>query len=942
MRFQFYSALVIRIEYSPSGCFRDIPTAVVANRELGGAEVTVEEHCSEVIIDTGRLVVHYQPGTMGLSRDNLWVEWMDSSTRREWRPGDVDTLNLGGTLRSLDGFGAEKLYKVDPGVISRSKYFVLDDSTTPGHDTDGDSLWPQFEEGYVDIYFAVYDDFTQGLQAYAGLTGRVPMIPRRALGLWFSRYYPYSNYEFREIVRKFEKLKVPLDVLVMDVDWHLWGWEGFDWDTDLIPDPSDLLVWLHERGLLVGANVHPGGVPDQDSHSAKMRDALGWDSNTPVKLDLTDPDQAHAYMDVAHQPVMEQGIDFWWVDGDSAHMQGLDSQHATNHVYFTFTKQHSDARPMILSRFGGLGSHRYPIGFSGDTKSDWAALAYQVEFTSTAGNALMPYWSHDIGGFCGNRIDSQLYVRWVQFGALSPILRLHSDHGYRAPWDYGPEVYAAFKKAYDLRLSLIPYIYSLCRESHSDSMPLVRPMYYHWPEDEECYQRGSQFMLGPWLLACPVTYPASGGRAHVEVYLPDGIWFDYWTGHRIDGGRSILYPCPLDRTPLFVRAGAVIPTQNPMSKASACCPDPLVIHAYPGADGGFTIYEDDGETQDWERGEFTLCPVTMVREGDGVKVSVGPAEGQFIGWKRERNVIVQMHGAGESATQEKVIDLRDGAEFLFTETEVPPSSDIAEDFEVSLAMIQGTAQLPALLQLSAVHGIKNMQLSVDLPEGWSVNPHHISSSGLSMYTLQIPRHQPPGIYNISAQACISQDDILIQDSTNMEWAYASITQFNILGTFSNNCNSGMEIPYPPEADCGRSASYNGRVWKPINDTAVIGDVLPVRYIDLTRHFGPICDVVAYAMTWIHSEWPRDVSFDIGADDGIIAWLNGAVILSAPEPGPAAPGQFRASVHLRAGWNQVMLKIGQLFGDWGFYFEIRTPDGNPAEGLRISPTGTCEI
>lgn len=953
MRFSFYSDSIIRIEYSPEGCFRDNCTCVISNRDLAGTELTEAQHESELILHTPKLSIRCNP-----KFGNFKIEWQSHT----WSPGIDDTDNLGGTIKSLDGAGAGRLPEIGKGALSRQKYFVIDDSHSPGCEIDKDSLIPQNSDDYRDIYFAAYDNYTEGLQALAMLTGRIPMIPRYALGLWYSRYYPCSDNDYKRITRMFKKIGIPLDVMVLDVDWHKYGWEGYDWNTDLIPDPKGLIKWFHDREIRVSLNVHPGGIPADDSHAHIIREVLGLDqSHEPIRLNLADATTSGTYMELLHRPLMDIGVDFWWIDGDAAEMPGLDSQLRTNSVYYDFSQKYSSSRPMILSRYGGLGSQRYPVGFSGDTKSDWAVLRYEVNFTSTAGNALMPYWSHDIGGFSGNHLDPQLYIRWVQFGALSPFLRLHSDHGDRAPWEYGTEITSAFKRAYELRMSLVPYLYSLCYQASNESMPIMRPLYLTWPDDEECYNHDGQYTIGDALLACPVTWPAARGHAHVDIYLPEGIWWDFESGRRYDGSCSITYPCPIDKTPLLARAGAIIPCQSLGARASDPCPDPLILHMFAGADGEFTLYEDDGHTQANERGEYALTRLILHQEKESIRFIIEPVKGRFTELKESRRLDIRLHGVAkpEQVTingiaaefdycpnrneASLICNLRtaDRVEILFENAQAAFNLEPTRELEISSALIQSSGDIPPRLVLSALYEpcttYSNLEFNVELPDGWSYTPAIDSRPNFRSLNIDIPKCPHPGHYRIISKATLPVGNKIEHAECIMDWVYASVTNFRVIGTFDNHGNSGMDISYGPEIDFGFHPVHDGRCWEKLSDNAITGDIMPLRYIDLTAHFGQINDAVAYAITYIHSEYPREVRFDLGADDGLIAWLNGQEILREPQPGPAAPGQFKVPVRLKAGWNQVMLKIGQIFGEWGFYFEIRKNTGEPAESLQISNT-----
>gem|GEM_PF-412167 len=956
-RFQFYSDSIVRIEHSPGRLFRDDATAVICNRSPESAEVSEIRDGNMLVLSTPCLTIRCNPDSSHFTADDLIIKWRVRGTLRQWRFGDADDANLGGTLRSLDCVGAGKLPETQPGVLSRNMYFVLDDSSTPTIDSATGGLIEQHDRNYRDLYFTAYESYSEALRSLALLAGKIPMIPRYSLGLWFSRYFPYSDNDFREIADRFDDLGIPLDVMVFDVDWHRHGWEGYDWNTDLIPDPESLISWLHEKGMKVSANVHPGGVPDQDTHAPQIRNALGLPADKPIRLNLADKNQAEAYMNLLHRSIFDQGVDFWWIDGDAARMNGLDSQHWTNAVYYEFEKRYSDARPMILSRFGGIGSHRYPVGFSGDTRSDWSALKYEVEFTSKSGNALMPYWSHDIGGFSGNHLDSELYIRWLQFGALSPFLRVHSDHGDRAPWEYGDKVSAAFMAIYDLRKGLIPYLYSLCYEASIKSLPLLRPIYLQWPDDEESYSHSGQYMLGDALMVCPVTNPASRGHAHLDIYLPEGTWYDYWTLRRYKGGQVITYSCPINRIPLFARAGAIIPSMALSEKTVNPCPDPLTIHIFYGEGGEFTLYEDDGSTQANERGEYALTRFTAKHENNLVRFIISPAEGTFYGMRSTRETVLCLHGVSQPAavildgkevyfqydeqsaraTMSFTLDCSRGAEITFTNTAFADQVACMPALEVSAALLASEHENPPVLVVSALcedaGNYDGLTFTVNAPQDWKLTPRHDSRPNYRTFDLGIPRRQMTGHHTIEVKASIDR----MRAEAGIDWAYSSVTDFIVIGTFDNTDNHGMDVCYGPETDFGFHQSQDGRNWVHLSEEAIVGDIMPLRYIDLTRHFGPVNDVVAYAITYIHSESPRDVRLDLGSDDGIIAWLNGKEILHAPEPGPAAPGQFRIPVKLCAGWNQVMLKIGQIFGDWGFYFEIKKEDGEPAQGLRISST-----
>ncbi|HVX04229.1 MAG TPA: TIM-barrel domain-containing protein, partial [Rhodanobacteraceae bacterium] len=284
-----------------------------------------------------------------------------------------------------------------------------------------------------------------------------------------------------------------------------------------------------------------------------------------IRFDLSDRKQAEISMQYLHAPLLQQGVAFWWVDGGSgaADMPGLDPQLWTNRVFYEAAQRQTGQRGFILSRYGGWGSERYPAYFTGDTYSEWPVLAYEVAYSVRGGNVLIPYISHDIGGFHGGSIDFGLYARWIEFGAFSPLLRLHSAHenpregNLRMPWNYGERGIALARKYFTLHTQLIPYLYTYAWIAHRDSLPIMRPLYLQNPDSDEAYEHPREYGLGNELLVAPVL-DAGGERT---VWLPPGQWVGFFDGKRYDGGRSFTAHYATDQMPVFARNGAIVPEQ---------------------------------------------------------------------------------------------------------------------------------------------------------------------------------------------------------------------------------------------------------------------------------------------------------------------------------------------------------------------------------------------
>ena len=374
-----------------------------------------------------------------------------------------------------------------------------------------------------------------------------------------------------------------------------------------------------------------------------------------IYFDLSNQQQADVFMRELHGPLMRQGVDVWWVDGGNGavDMPGLNPQLWTNKVFYDYAQQESGSRGFILSRYGDWGSERYPAFFTGDTYSEWPVLAYEVAFTARGGNVLVPYITHDIGGFHGVRLDFDLYARWIEFGAFSPLLRLHSAHAnplegnLRMPWVYGSEGTALMKKYFRLRTQLIPYLYSYAWRAHEESLPILRPLYLEYPDLEEAYRHAHEYFFGREILVAPVLDP-SGNQT---VYLPPGSWVDFFTGKRYQGGVTFTAHYAVEETPVFVREGAVIPEQSAGEYSNARPLDPLIVNVYGTGEGSFDLYEDDGVSLAYAQGASAHTPIAHARGGYGLEhLLIGPTRGTFQGQVEERSYELRIHATGRPSS----------------------------------------------------------------------------------------------------------------------------------------------------------------------------------------------------------------------------------------------------------------------------------------------------
>ncbi len=659
-RISFLTPELVRLEWSEASKFADWPSAVVIKRDWPTVQVKAETGADGMVtLSTNKLTVRYLPPDR-FSKDNLTVTspliGRLGESQADWHPGDADPGNLRGTTHSLDGASETNLPQPGLGLLSRSGWFAYDDGGRPLVSPATNWLVPRDDRAATDLYFCAYGkDFRRALALGSDLFGHVFLPPKWAFGAWYSRYWPFKDQEERDIIKKFRGSGIPLDVLVIDVDWHPYGWESYDWNTELFPDPEGFLTWVHDQGCKVTLNTHPGQLPKDDSHFAELCKRIGEDpaGKDSVRLNMADQVQAAASFEVLRQPLMKQGIDFWWIDGDSAWMDGLDSQQWTSKQYFDYTEKFTGKRGLLFARYGGFGD-RCPVGFSGDTWSQWGVLNHEVGYTARAGNALFPFWSHDVGGFLGDRIADDLYVRWVEFGALSPILRLHSNHGVREPWEYGTEGMAAAKTYFNLRQALVPYIYSNARRVFDTGEPLCKPLYIDWPDEDEAYRHDDEYLFGDGLLVAPVTEAAPEGQASRRtVWLPPGDWVDFWTGEAHPSG-TIVVEADLQRLPMFLRRGNIL-VEGPIGDYIGQKPDDdlRAIVTVGAKEAAFKLYEDDGSSKDYQADAFATTALSLkpgANADTSQTLTIGAARGHFDGQVAQRKWTVEVRGRFAPAT----------------------------------------------------------------------------------------------------------------------------------------------------------------------------------------------------------------------------------------------------------------------------------------------------
>lgn len=675
-RFTILTPHIIRMEWSEDKSFEDNASLTFINRKLPVPEYKTAEENGYLIVKTENMLLKYKLNSGKFTAENLSVEFTMDGQKKTWTPGLENKGNLLGTTRTLDNVdGATDL---ETGLLSRDGWTMIDDSERPLFDnSDWPWVMPRPEKNSQDLYFFAYGyDYKAALKDFTEVAGKIAMPPKFAFGYWWSRYWKYTDQEFKGLVNEFKMHDVPLDVLVIDMDWHLvnkteWfkdgkrlrdqagessGWTGFTWNKSVFPDPKKFLDYTNKLNLKTCLNLHPAsGIHPHEAVYPEFARAMGIDPATQkyVPFDITNKKYATNYLDLVLHPMEKDGIDFWWLDWQqwgSTKIKGVNPTFYLNYVHFSDMERKNEVRPLLYHRWGGLGNHRYQIGFSGDTHITWASLDYQPYFTATASNVGYGYWSHDIGGhmYGDQWKNPELYTRWIQWGAFSPILRTHTGNNpdwERRIWAYPLDYFYAMRSAVKQRYALIPYIYTMAREAYDSGVSIVRPMYYDHPKEETAYQMKHQYMFGRDMLVAPVTHELGKdtlGRDNLfttqTTWLPEGSWIELSTGSILKGGATVDRPFCLEDVPVYVKAGAIIPMQKDINNTADEKKDYLILNIFPGQSGSTQIYDDEGNNQNFKLdNKFTFTDVSFkTSSAKTIELKIAPVKGSYKGMPEER------------------------------------------------------------------------------------------------------------------------------------------------------------------------------------------------------------------------------------------------------------------------------------------------------------------
>lgn len=639
-RITVLSDILVRLEYNEEGIFEDRPTEFAWNRDFEVPLMQVKQDSQTLEISTKyfRLFYSKEANLFPKNATEKNFNILLSNTDKIWYVNHPEARNFFGSEVCLDN--ASGKIPLLRGLFSTDGFVSVDDSSSLIFNEDG-SLTKN-DNKRVDIYIFLYrKDFGFCLRDYYLLSGKPPMIPRYALGVWWHRNIPYNEQAVINLIEDFKYHKIPLSILLLGEDWHIRNVNslrnlstGFSFNREYFKNPETFVSYLHDRKIRLGLKIDPSqGIMSHEENYQNFIKELGVQpQKDAIPFNIFDSSFLNAYFTNFIDPLHKLGVDFFWID--YFNRQSLPSLRALNHYHYYNFKQDESIRGLILSRNGLTGSHRYPILYSGQTLVSWKMLKFLPYFNSNASNVGLEWWSHDIGGYKDGIEDGELYMRYVQFGAFSPIFRFSAKEGKyykREPWAWEIKIEAIVREFTQLRHRLIPYIYSEGYKFYKTGMPFIRPLYYRYPDtfDDPSYQ--NEYYYGTELFIAPITNKVDPLMKRVveRTFIPEGTWFEFKSGKKIPGGKKYVLFYKEEDYPVFAKSGAIIPmailSDDNLNNTSN--PDGLEIHVFPGANNTYKMYEDDGISMMYTQGKYLVTEINLDYKANNYTVTIKPAEG---------------------------------------------------------------------------------------------------------------------------------------------------------------------------------------------------------------------------------------------------------------------------------------------------------------------------
>lgn len=617
-RISLISERIVRLEYSADGKFNDRPTQLIKKRNIGLPDFSVRQDNNILEITTKYFILNYikerpfaGPKVDPMRNLKITLRSRDRDRNKDWYVGHAEARNMLGNMVSVDVNIPRQLQK---GLYSLDGFASLDDSLSKVIMEDGTLGEPLLN--HMDIYVLMYDmDFKQALFDYFKMTGAPALIPRYALGNWWSRNIAYNDQMIYDLIRNFERQKIPVSVMLFDHDWHIRSTgeyrdlkTGYTFNNNLIKDPKKMIDEFHKRGIRVGLCVNPtNGIYPHEAYYKQASELLAVTDSSIIKFDPLNPKCLDVLFKIFLHPLESLGVDFFW--NDSTGDLDVTKLWALNHYMYLDSGRANTKRAMLLARGSVYAPHRYPVIYGGSSEVSWDKLKELPFLYLNAANMGVSWWSHDVAGNHGGIEEGELYVRYVQLSTFSPILRFHGARGpyyKKEPWLWDVKTERIAIDYLRLRHRLIPYLYTEAYNYTRAGTPLIQPFYYNymWTYDDVLYR--NQYYFGSQLLVCPILdkKDRTMNRTVHRFFIPDGIWYDFVTGKKFPGNKKYISFFKESDYPVFAHAGSIIPLSNKSDYNNIGLPTDLEIQIFPGVSNTYTLYEDDGITSLYREGYY--------------------------------------------------------------------------------------------------------------------------------------------------------------------------------------------------------------------------------------------------------------------------------------------------------------------------------------------------
>lgn len=641
-RFTILTERLLRLEYSEDGIFEDRATENIFNRNLDIPKFEVMEDPRMLTVVTDYFKLYYVKnasfkGSKVSPASNLKVEFLENidsdKPNRYWYYGMPEVKNYGSP-----GFELMNNKKVElvRGFYSSDGFVTIDDSKSMVIGEDG--VFYNREKESFDIYLFVYlNDFSKCLEDFYSVSGFTPLIPRYALGNWWSRNYKYGDEKLNELIVKFKESKIPISAFILNNEWHLKNEKkntntGFTFDTSVFRNPAETVKLFHNNGIKLGLTINPfEGLTSIDSVYNETIKYVQPDKDGVIPFNVYDPRLIDVYLKFYIHPLDSIGVDFYFID--YADKNKLKELSILKHYQYYDMMKYSGRRPLIYGYNSLMSPHRYSVLYSGKSVVSWDTLRQIPLFNVNSSNNGVTWWSHDIGGYHNGTEDNELYIRFVQLGTFSPIMKLSSEAGKyykREPWRWGIKTYDITKDYLQLRHRLIPYIYSEAYRLSRFGTPLLYPLYYTKGEmyDDPLYR--NEYYFGSELFISPILNSKDYVMDRVihKFYIPDGTWYDFITGKKFPGNRRYVSFFKDQDYPVFVKMGAIIPMAYGDDIFSTKSPTNMEIQIFPGQSNNFVLYEDDGESNLYLKNNYVLTSIDYNYMPNNYTVIIRALEGK--------------------------------------------------------------------------------------------------------------------------------------------------------------------------------------------------------------------------------------------------------------------------------------------------------------------------